>query len=70
VNDALVNAPKKTFRLQVLDKEHQFYGRVFNAPFLTQQDGPYAGTPFRTFSNGEFVAGYSDHYPTFIEIRK
>lgn len=47
-----------------------YYGSIFDAPFLTQQEGRYAGTPFRTFSGGEFVNGYSDHYPTFITISK
>ena len=46
------------------------YGYVFNPPFLTQQEGRYAGTPFRTFSGGQFIDGYSDHYPTYIVISK
>ena len=28
------------------------------------------GTPFRTFSGGAFVGGYSDHYPTYIVVSK
>lgn len=46
----------------------KFYGRIFNPPFMTQQEGPYAGTPFRTFSGGAFIGGYSDHYPTYIVV--
>ncbi len=46
------------------------YGYVFNPPFLVQQEGRYAGTPFRTFSGGQFIGGYSDHYPTYIVISK
>ena len=46
------------------------YGYVFNPPFLVQQEGRYAGTPFRTFSGGQFIEGYSDHYPTYIVISK
>ena len=46
------------------------YGYVFNPPFLTQQEGRYAGTPLRTFSGGQFMDGYSDHYPTYIVISK
>jgi len=50
--------------------EGKYYGRVYNADFLTQQSGRYKGTPLRTFSGGEFINGYSDHYPTFIRISK
>ena len=46
----------------------KFYGRIFNPPVMTQQEGPYAGTPFRTFSGGAFIGGYSDHYPTYIVV--
>ena len=46
------------------------YGAVFNPPFLTQQEGRFAGTPLRTFSGGQFMNGYSDHYPTFIILNK
>ena len=46
----------------------KFYGRIFNPPFMTQQEGPYAATPFRTFSGGAFIGGYSDHYPTYIVV--
>ena len=37
---------------------------------MTNQSGQYKGTPYRTFSNGAFVNGYSDHYPTYIVIQK
>ena len=38
--------------------------------FLTQQEGRYAGTPKRTLSGGQFMDGYSDHYPTYIILSK
>jgi len=69
VNKALANAPAGTFQIQPITKK-KFYGRVFNKPFMTNQSGQYKGTPFRTFSNGAFVNGYSDHYPTYIVIKK
>ncbi|MBQ6198732.1 MAG: endonuclease/exonuclease/phosphatase family protein [Bacteroidales bacterium] len=69
VNNALAHAPKGTFQIQKITKK-KFYGRVFNKPFMTNQTGQYKGTPFRTFSNGAFVGGYSDHYPTYIIIKK
>ena len=69
VNNALANAPAGTFQIQPIIKK-KFYGRVFSKPYMTNQSGQYKGTPFRTFSNGAFVNGYSDHYPTYIVIKK
>ena len=68
VNDALVNAPKGSFH--IVKQGKKYYGRVFEKPYMTQQSGQYKGTPFRTFSNGRFIGGYSDHYPTYIHIQK
>ena len=67
VNSNLVNAPKGTLKIQPIVKK-KYYGRIFKQPFMTQQEGQYAGQPFRTFSNGAFVGGYSDHYPTYIIV--
>jgi hypothetical protein len=69
VNNALANPAEGTFGLRQLHKKG-YYGRVYNAKFLTNQSGQYKGTPFRTFSNGAFIGGYSDHYPTYIVITK
>ncbi|MGL5913465.1 MAG: endonuclease/exonuclease/phosphatase family protein [Bacteroidales bacterium] len=50
---------------------YQFYqAKVFNENFLKQQEGRYAGTPFRTFSRGVFLGGYSDHFPSYIILQK
>ena len=68
VSDALVNAPKGS--LGIVKQGKKYYGRVFEKAYMTQQSGQYKGTPFRTFSNGRFIGGYSDHYPTFIYIQK
>jgi hypothetical protein len=43
---------------------------VFNRGFLTQQEGRYKGTPWRTHSGGVWTNGYSDHYPTLIYLIK
>ena len=67
VNEALLNAPKGTLRIKPVVKK-KYYGRIFNAPFMRQQEGQYAGQPLRTFSNGAFVGGYSDHFPTYIVV--
>lgn len=67
VNEALVNARPGELKIIPIVKG-QYYGRVFNKPFMTNQSGQYKGTPFRTFSNGAFIGGYSDHYPTYIVV--
>lgn len=69
VNYNFAKAPQGGLRILPITKK-KFYGRIFAKPFMTQQEGQYAGTPFRTFSNGAFIGGYSDHYPTYIVIGK
>lgn len=66
-NYDLAHAPKGTLAIKPIVKK-KFYGRIFHQPFMTNQEGQYAGTPFRTFSGGSFIGGYSDHYPTFIMV--
>lgn len=41
---------------------------IFNPPQLVHSKGPYKGTPFRSFSNGRFTGGYSDHYPVCLYL--
>lgn len=67
VNKSLTKAKKNSLVIKKIDG---YYGQVFDEDFLTQQSGKYKGTPFRTFSNGAFINGYSDHYPTYIIIGK
>jgi len=67
VNSSLVNARKGQLGLIPIVKD-KYYGRVFHKPFMTQQEGQYKGTPFRTSSGGAFIGGYSDHYPTYIVV--
>ena len=69
VNWNLLNAPDGGLRIRPIGKKG-YYGRIFKKPFLTTQEGQYKGYPFRTFSNGSFIGGYSDHYPTYIVISK
>lgn len=69
VNDALANAQEGSLRIQPAEAG-KYYGKIFKRDFLTQQEGRYAGTPYRTFSGDRFINGYSDHYPTFIIVSK
>lgn len=43
---------------------------VINHQFLLQQNGKYKGYPHRTFSEGAWTNGYSDHLPTEIFLVK
>ena len=69
VNETLLNASDEGFRIKPLGKKG-FYGVVYKKPFMITQRGQYKGTPFRTFSNGAFIGGYSDHFPTYIVLEK
>lgn len=69
VNSQVANAPDGGLKILPINKKG-FHGRVFKKDFMTQQSGEYKGTPFRTFSGGAFVGGYSDHYPTYIVVSK
>lgn len=69
VNYNLAVAPKGGLKIRKIVK-NKYYGRIFQKSWMTQQSGPYKGTPFRTFSGGAFIGGFSDHYPTYIVISK
>lgn len=66
-NSALVSGDG--LKIQKINRKG-YYGRVFKKDFMTNQKGQYKGTPFRTFSGGAFIGGYSDHYPTYIVVSK
>jgi hypothetical protein len=43
---------------------------VFAPDVMREQSGESAGGPLRTTSRGVYQNGYSDHFPTYILIRK
>ena len=47
-----------------------FKSAIFNKLFLTQKTGKHKGYPFRSFSNGKYTGGYSDHYPVYLYLIK
>ena len=50
---------------------YSFYSaKVFNEKFLTQQEGRFKGYPWRTYSYGAYIGGYSDHFPVYIYLLK
>lgn len=72
INYNLAVAPEGGLKIQPVTKGRGVWydGVIFKRPFMTTQKGQYKGYPFRTFSNGAFVGGYSDHYPTYIVVGK
>jgi len=69
VNYNLATAPDGGLKIRKIVKD-KYYGRIFHQPFMTTRKGQYKGYPFRTFSGGAFIGGFSDHYPTYIVISK
>ena len=43
---------------------------IFNRDFLIQKEGRNKGYPLRTFSEGRFINGYSDHFPVLVYFVK
>lgn len=41
---------------------------IYNPSYLIAQHGKYKGYPLRSFENSHYAAGYSDHYPVFVEL--
>ncbi len=65
------------FTSPILDKGNKdfssykmFKAAIFNKSFLTNKRGRYKGYPFRSFTNGIYTGGYSDHYPVYIYLIK
>jgi predicted extracellular nuclease len=48
---------------------YKFYqAKVFNEKFLIQKEGRFKGYPWRTYSYGAYIGGYSDHFPVYIYL--
>lgn len=43
---------------------------IHNPSYMTLQKGKYKGSPKRSFASGNYVGGYSDHYPVYIYLIK
>lgn len=62
VSEPLLGNDKSTFKF--------FKAKVFNAPFIAQKTGQFAGYPFRTYVGNTWQGGYSDHFPVYVFIVK
>lgn len=47
-----------------------FKAGVFNRPYLTQKSGSFKGYPLRTYADGVYAGGYSDHFPVYVLLVK
>lgn len=60
------------FTQPFLEKDYssfRFYkAGIFNKYYLTSSQGKYKGYPFRSFSDGGFSGGFSDHFPAYIYL--
>ncbi len=43
---------------------------VFNKPFLMQPSGRFKGYPYRSYAGGQYLGGYSDHFPVYTILLK
>jgi len=52
------------------DQDGYFFGEahIFSQPWMTQTSGRYKGYPKRTYDFDNYMAGYSDHFPTFLVL--
>ncbi len=52
-------------------KDFKFYkAGIYNPSYMTLQSGKYKGSPRRSFGNGTYLEGYSDHYPVYSYLLK
>ena len=65
ISESLLNKGENNFATYKM-----FKAMIFNKRFLTGRTGQYKGYPFRSFGNGGFTGGYSDHYPVYVYLIK
>ncbi len=50
---------------------YRFYkAAIYNKSYLVNSKGRYKGYPYRSFVEGGFTGGYSDHFPVYIYLIK
>jgi len=58
----------------LLDKDfssYRFYkANIHNKYYLTTKTGRWKGYPFRSFADGGFTDGFSDHFPVYVFVIK
>ncbi len=62
ITKSLLGEDKSTYKL--------FKAKIFKKNFLIQNKGRFEGYPMRTFAGGNYLGGYSDHFPVYLFIIK
>ncbi|MEO9572319.1 MAG: endonuclease/exonuclease/phosphatase family protein [Polaribacter sp.] len=65
ISSPLLDKGKKDFSTYKM-----YQAKIFNKRFLSGKKGQYKGYPFRSFSNGGYTGGYSDHFPVYMYLIK
>ena len=59
------------FSRSILTDKTLIYNRsygIFVRDYLLHTEGPFKGYPIRSFRNGRYTAGYSDHLPVYLDL--
>ena len=62
ISNSLMNSSINTWTYQVSGIYHQ--------PYMTENSGRYKGYPMRTWNGNHYNGGFSDHFPTYIILKK
>jgi hypothetical protein len=46
------------------------YVQIFKKNFMLRPSGRYKGYPLRTKAGGQYIGGYSDHFPVLIYFKR
>lgn len=69
--DQILLTPNFLSKSTIDYSEYKFYkANIYNPSYLTTKKGRYKGYPYRSWSNGKFTEGYSDHYPVYVYLIK
>ncbi|MCH2490031.1 MAG: endonuclease/exonuclease/phosphatase family protein [Flavobacteriales bacterium] len=59
---------------ELLKKDYSSYrfykAGIYNKTYLANPRGRYEGYPYRSFADGGFTGGYSDHFPVYLLLIK
>lgn len=47
-----------------------YHAGIYNPSFMTNKSGRYKGYPLRSYDNGNFTNGFSDHFPVYVYLIK
>ena len=49
---------------------HFYKAGIYNPSYMTQKSGAFKGYPLRTYADGVYAGGYSDHFPVYVLLVK